>query len=244
MKVKKVDLQTERQEYSQKMQDFEKEFTYPLGNQSFSIQHGTTSDYFTFFEGLGEVHFLVIEDNNKVVGAICAVLKDTWYLCDFKISQAYRGKKLYRKLMLKYFLPLYLKNQTMFAVNMSPPSKNKIFTHTQRILKYFNIQIESRYLSQFTGKDLSHFNEKFWKEHYIVTNNGNKDIVIEGKCVPLYHIVNKQRKLNGVQTVTEVPADSQVMLVTSKKLNMFPDEIEISLIHKGNPNIYFSSAEI
>ena len=46
--AKKINLknQVERETYSKKLQNFEKEFTYPLGNESFYINHGLEKDYF------------------------------------------------------------------------------------------------------------------------------------------------------------------------------------------------------
>ena len=50
--AKKINLknQVEREIYSKKLQNFEKEFTYPLGNESFYISHGLEKDYFVFFD--------------------------------------------------------------------------------------------------------------------------------------------------------------------------------------------------
>ena len=143
IRAKKIDLQdkNERQKYSQKLKEFEKEFTYPLGNKTFYISHGENSDYFSFFEKLGTPEFLILEDNNNLIGVVCLVLrlmngKKVWYACDFKISKEYRGKKLYRKWIWKFFVPFYLKCKNLFGINMSSPEENKLWKHTQNIFKY------------------------------------------------------------------------------------------------------------
>jgi ribosomal protein S18 acetylase RimI-like enzyme len=254
MKALRINLNNkdERFIYSEKLKDFESEFSYPLGETTFSIKHGLKYDYFSFFEQLGEVYYLIIEEGNKIVGAICAVLRQfdgytkTWYLCDFKISKEYRGQSLYKKLMVKFFLKLYWKNKKMFSINMSTPANNKIHNHSQKILKKFNIQIESRFLSQFNYDDLNKFNDEFWKSHYVVSNNNKKDIVINGGAIPLYHIVKNDRYINNISVINKnyLPQDGQFMYLSNQKINLFPNEIEISFIHKDNPGLYVSSAEI
>ena len=104
--AKKINLknQVEREIYSKKLQNFEKEFTYPLGNESFYINHGLEKDYFVFFEKLGKPNIMVLENNNEIIGLCCAILrningKNIWYICDFKIKKEFRGKKLYKKLI-------------------------------------------------------------------------------------------------------------------------------------------------
>ena len=254
MKVLRINLdkKEERFIYSEKLKEFEREFSYPLGQTNFSIKHGLKHDYFSFFEQLGQVHYLVIEEENKIVGSICAILrqfdgcKKTWYLCDFKISKQYRGQSLYKKLMIKFFFRLYWKNKKMFCINMSSPHDNKIHNHSQKILSKFSIQIESRFLSQFTYSELNKFDNFFWTKHYVVTNNNKKDIIIDDAAIPLYHIVKKERHINGVSVVNNkyLPEDGQFMFLTDKKLEIFSNEIEISFIHKDNPGLYVSSAEI
>jgi Fe-S cluster biosynthesis and repair protein YggX len=248
MKIKQINLQSERAEYSKKLQHFESQFVYPLGDKTFTIMHGAVSDYFTFFEHLGEVHYFVMEENEEIIGAFCAVLRDTWYLCDFKIHPDYRGKKLYLKLMRKYFFKLYFKKNTMFAINMSPTKDNKLVKHTQKILRFLAINNEAKYLSQFTMQELKEksavLDPDFWDNHYIVTNNGHKDIVVDGQSMPLYHIVNKIQKLHGKVDFNSIPDNSQVMYLNQHKLGVFADEIEITMIRRGNQGKYISSAEI
>jgi len=237
MKVIKIDLRNKKQRefYNFHMREFEKDFTYPLGETSFQICHG--EDYFRFFETLGEVSYFVVWDK-KIVGAVCAVLRDmhgikAWYLCDFKIDKDYRGKKLYRKIMLKYFLSHYIKCPRFFFVNMSSPTDNRIFLHTQSIFK--NLDIESRYLSTFSYSDINKLNA----DYSLVCHRGIKDIVIEGRVMPLYHLV-----LDTKKNLDKIPDNAKIMLLSHQRLGLFEDEIEISFIHKGIKGAYIWSHEI
>lgn len=254
MKYIKVNLNNteERFIYSEKLKEFEKEFSYPLGNESFTIEHGIKNDYFSFFEQLGKVNYLVIEDNNRIIGAVAVILRKlenntkTWYLCDFKISKKYRGLNLYKKLMMRFFLNFYLINKTMYAVNMNVSNSNKLHIHTQSIFKKFNIQIEKRFLSQFSKEEIDKLGDEFWDAHYLVTNMTKKDIVIKETPIQLYHVVKKTRHIDNASNINHlyIPENSQIMYLTENKLSLFENEIEISYIHKGNPGLYFSSAEI
>lgn len=254
MKCFKINLNNleERLIYSEKLKKFEQEFSYPLGEQSFFIKHGIKNDYFSFFEQLGKVNYLVIEDNNIIIGAVAVILRNLeennkiWYLCDFKISKNYRGLHLYKKLMLKFFLKFYFVSKTMYAVNMNPSNSNKLHLHTQSIFKIFNIQIEKRFLSQFSKQELYKLKDSFWETHYLVTNMSKKDIIIHERPINLYHIVKKSRYIDNKLCINHlyIPENAKIMYLTDKKLSLFQNEIEISYIHKNNSGLYFSSAEI
>lgn len=255
--IKRINLQDrdERLNYSQKLQEFEKEFTYPLGDKSFYISHGKNSDYFVFFEKLGQPEILVLEDNNKLVGLVCLVLRvidgrKTWYACDFKISKEYRGQKLYRKWMWKFFVPFYFKCQTLFGINMSSPEENKLWKHTQNIFKVFSVGVKPYYLYEFSAKNFSGPAKDLLLNHSLITNNGFKDIIVDGQSVSLYHLVlngHIQKNLfhHKMVSVYSLNSDDSVMFLSSSKMDLpFAKETIISLIHRNNKNFYVSSAEI
>jgi len=257
MKCRKINLQNrrERETYSYKLKDLEKEFTYPLGDKEFYISHGLYADYFSFFEQLGKPEFLVLEDGDNVIGVVCLILrtingKQTWYACDFKISKAYRGQKLYRKWMWKFFLPYYIKCQLLFGINMSSPENNKLWKHTQSIFKVFSIDVKPHYLYEFTANELGLLDDNIINNYSLITNNGVKDIIVEGNPVSLYHLVEKNHLKNNLPHYNIVDKnqlndnDSIMLLVQDKKEISFAKESVISFIHRKNPNIYLSSAEI
>lgn len=254
---KKINLShlLEREEYNLKLREFEKQFTYPLGNEKFYIEHGKQSDYFSFFEKLGKPNIMVLEKDDKVIGVCSAVLREInqqkyWYLCDFKIQEEHRGKKLYRLLMWKYFLPCYLQSQNAFAINMSNPENNKLFSHMEKIFKAFDMQIAPNYLYSFSGKDLIKFPTQFWDEHLIVSNNGDKDIVIKGESQKLYHVVDHahfQNNMNQFTKVfsTQIGDNDSVMFLSPKALDLnFAEESVISSFLKSKNPLKISSAEI
>lgn len=245
----------EREKYSYKLKEFEKEFTYPLGDKQFHISHGLYTDYFSFFEQLGKPEFLILEDGDKVIGVVCLILRningvESWYACDFKISKAYRGQKLYRKLMWKFFLPFYTKCQLLFGVNMSSPKNNKLWKHTQNIFKVFSIKAMPYYLYEFNAKEIGFLNDSIIDNYSIITNNGLKDIIIDGQSVSLYHLVEKSHLKNNLPQhkaidVNTLKDSDAVMLLTTTKQNIpFAKESTITLIHRKNPLVYISSAEI
>lgn len=254
---KKIDLDNpeERKEYSAKLQEFEKQFTYPLGNEKFYIQHGENNDYFSFFEKLGKPSVMVLEKDKKVIGLCCAVLRDInqqkyWYLCDFKIQKEHRGKKLYRQLMWIYFLPSYIKSQKAFAINMADPENNKLFSHMSKIFKLFEVNIKPNYLYSFTGKNILDLPHDFWDNKAVITNNGDKDIVINGVSQKLFHIVDIEHFEQNLEKFSKVSLGSindndSVMFLSQEKMDYsFAEESVISSFNKGNKFLKISSAEI
>lgn len=251
MKALKVNLKDDKKrlEYSQKLQSFERSFTYPLGEKKFHIAHGLEHDYFSFFEQLGHVSYLVVEDKGKIVGAICAVLRKingekSWYLCDFKILPDYRGLKIYRILMTKFFLTHYIKCGRMFAINMGATEQNKLFSHVKKIFSFFQLNIEKMFLYQFSSESVKNIPSEFWENHVIVTNEGKKDIVINGQIMPIYHIVEK-KSFNAVFNKINLffITTGKLMFLSHQKIFM-SEYIEISIFHHKTPNCHISSAEI
>lgn len=257
IKAKKLNLQdkVERQNYSEKLKNFEKEFTYPLGEKSFYISHGEQSDYFSFFEKLGTPEFLILESGNDLIGVVCLVLrsingKKIWYVCDFKITKAYRGQKLYRKWLWKFFIPLYLKCQSLYGINISKPEENKLWKHTQNIFKIFSVGIKPCYLYEFNAQNLGGISKEILLNHSLMTNNGTKDIIVDEKPVSVYHLVfNDHIKNNFVDykiiNPKDINTDDCVMFLNSSKMNFpFAKETVVSLIHRNNESFHISSLEI
>lgn len=78
----------------------ERDITYPLagGDDAFWIDHG--AEYHPFFSGLGEAHFLVALDKDRVVGSVAGILRratangvsfTSGYACDYKVAPSHRG---------------------------------------------------------------------------------------------------------------------------------------------------------
>lgn len=262
IKIKKIDLTNNisRKQYSSRLQQFENEFNYPLGEKTFYIQHGgdLNNDYFTFFEQMGDVHYLVAEQNNIVVGAGCAVLREinnekVWYLCDFKINKDYRGKKILERMTLKYFIPFYIKSKKMILVNMSHPEGNGLVNKVKKIFKFLKLNIHELYFFEWNKqtfiKDklkLSQFN--------IIHNSGKKDIIIDNEIYHIYHLINKDSDKDyskfKIVDFNQISNKDTIMLCSTMNQNISellkikkPSTIG-TIVSCGVNDQFFSSSEI
>jgi hypothetical protein len=106
--------------------------TYPLGNDFFQLDHG--SDYFAFFDRLGEVNYYVVLDGDSAdrVAAVGAgvlrqipyyqgeVVRPAWYLCDLKVHPDYQHQHLSLRL-LRYALDSdMLRCARGYTISMNP----------------------------------------------------------------------------------------------------------------------------
>lgn len=154
--IHKVDLNnpSEKEYYSNELQKLEnlKDFTYPLGKETFCIKHGLgeNNSYFDFFNQLGNnVHYVILHQQ-QVIGTICLVYRNYrhfenyinnnnskiynkqmnhnnnyFYICDYKILKEFRGKNITQKLFNKLFKEnIRISNKFMF-VNMVDPNKKQ-----------------------------------------------------------------------------------------------------------------------
>jgi hypothetical protein len=268
--IKKVDLtnSSQRQEYSDKLKAFESEFSYPLGEKSFQIKHGFTSnqdiDYFSFFEQLGQVNYFVAEKNNKVVGAGCSVLREDnqghkyWYFCDFKITQENRGQKILEKMMAKYFLQHIVKTARFVAVNMTEDEKeyNGLVKKIKQMFWFSKVQVDFFHLHQWQHnkdklQEASELDNLIDNQNSLslYTNIDKKDIVIDNQAMPLYHLVKKNTSLDKFKKVSneQLPQDATVMysvLAKEDKLNPKSISGKILLIRGGIDKDNISTLEI
>ena len=112
--------------------EIEQAATYPLGNDFFQLDHG--SDYFAFFDRLGEVNYYVVLDGDSAdrVAAVGAgvlrqipycqgeVVRPAWYLCDLKVHPDYQHQHLSLRL-LRYALDSdMLRCARGYTISMNP----------------------------------------------------------------------------------------------------------------------------
>tara|TARA_Y100001960_G_scaffold331182_1_gene427378 strand:- start:5834 stop:6694 length:861 start_codon:yes stop_codon:yes gene_type:complete len=240
IRIKKIKNEEDFKRYSPILQEFEKEFNYLLGSRQYTIAHGKeTGDYFSFFKRLGDIYYFIIQDeNNKVVGVGTNILKTItdnnetykyWYLTDFKFTKEYRKTGLLKKILIKYFLSTYLKCQRMVNINMSSKKNNRILSKIKTLFSWFNIKDTSYYFYEWDYyKFISEISNNYFihNNYLLYTNNGVKDVIINGESKPIYHLVEKEygRKnypdhvfeINDVN-LSQLPQDAFFMLGTVKK---------------------------
>lgn len=209
---------TEFSAYSETLKQFESHFTYPLGEQSFKLVHGAKNhSYFDFFSALGEPYYFVILDtlynenvgsHEKIVGVGCAILREitqhnktekVWYLCDFKILPEYRKKGLLSGLVWRYFLKLYLKSNKFIAVNMSKKENNSLIQHAKHLLPFFKIQTDSLFFYEWNyAMYMQNKHTLKTLDCSLYSNQYSKDISINNKIVPIYHLVSNDSILDNL----------------------------------------------
>ncbi len=118
----------DRAAWGPRIQTLEGTATYPLGEDSFRIDHG--ADYFSFFDRLGsDLHYYVVADGDRAlaVGAgvvrrvpIGGVTRECWYLCDLKVHPDGRGRRLPLRILSRGFVPGYWRCRRGYAVSMDP----------------------------------------------------------------------------------------------------------------------------
>lgn len=222
--------QSEFTQYSSQLQQFEKQFTYPLGEQKFTIQHGNENcSYFDFFISLGEPYYFVISrvDANKqekIIAVGCAVLREiiekgksekVWYLCDFKILPEYRKKSILKGLVWRHLLPFYLKSNKFIAVNMSKKENNRLISHLQRLLPIFKVNTDTLYFYEWNVDQYLQYVSVLSEIENValIYNKHQKEILIDNQIMPLYHVVTSDRILDNLDTrkvVFDVELDKTV----------------------------------
>lgn len=150
VRVVGVTTRVEQKAWSRALRQFEKHSRqlYPLGDhESFYIDHG--HDYFAFFRRMSpsiNMRLCIKADRQgrfterpirsseeQVVGAGCGVLRklaadwrrpahleQAWYICDLRILEAYRGRRLPFRMLLNTVVKSYLQCGRCFGITMHP----------------------------------------------------------------------------------------------------------------------------
>lgn len=180
IQIYKVDLNNpnEKEYYSNELKKLEnlKDFTYPLGKETFCIKHGLgeNNSYFDFFNQLGNnVHYVILHQQ-QVIGTICLVYRNCrnyrhfdsnnsktdnkqmnynnnyFYICDYKILKEFRGQNTTQRLFNQLFKEnIRISNKFMF-VNMvdsnKKQNKNGLISKAKMLFYIFNVNEKPLYL--------------------------------------------------------------------------------------------------
>ena len=124
----------ERREFAERIALLERGVTYPLGDDAFELDHGT--DYFAFFDRLGELTYLAALDGERVVAVVAAILrrvpdvpgageKRAWYLCDLKVHADYRRRRIPWRIFSHAMLHQYPRCGRVYGISMDAPGSSE-----------------------------------------------------------------------------------------------------------------------
>lgn len=190
--------------FQSRIADLEKGTSYPLGEDRFEIDHG--EDYFAFFTRLGQLHYYVVLDGNRVVAvaaailrrvppAICKESKMVWYLCDLKVHPEYRGRYLPVSIFVHAFPKLYSLSSHAYAISMDTDGKRK--NRVALMLKRFPLapmSIATKLGIVSLDAQKMQKVEPILREHFghvsYLSLEGKKDIILQstGSPMPLLHV--------------------------------------------------------
>jgi hypothetical protein len=247
MKIIEIKIK-DREYFQERIEALEKIAEYPLGNDFFKISHG--SDYFNFFDRLGDTHYFVCLVDAKVVAVACGIIryleKPIFYLCDLKVHPDYRGKHLPLKILFKAAFLYYLKCPRGYAISMD--HQNQKENRVAKLLKKFwilpfnvstQILIYSFSFEQVTA--VQSLIEKHKGNISFLSLKGIKDLVLKSTQMPM-PILHIQYGKNAAQGRIE-PLENHVhMLALSKtdqlvselsQINIFPNSTATLISHNA-----------
>lgn len=185
--------------FQSRIADLEKGTSYPLGEDRFEIDHG--EDYFAFFTRLGQLHYYVVLDGDRVVAVVAAILrrvpptsqekpKAVWYLCDLKVHPEYRGRYLPLSICVHAFPKLYPLSPHAYAISMDTDSErpNRVALMLKRfLLAPMSIATQLGIVS-LDAKRMQKV-EPTLREHFgclsYLSLEGKKDIIPQSTRVPM-----------------------------------------------------------
>jgi GNAT superfamily N-acetyltransferase len=113
----------ERREFEPQVRALEAGIDYPLGSDRFEIDHG--SDYYAFFERMGQLELLAAFQDDQLVGLLAFVLRELpdgpgWYACDLKVRPDRRGLGLARRMFDAVPTAWVARSPRCYSISMNP----------------------------------------------------------------------------------------------------------------------------
>jgi hypothetical protein len=133
-----------REQYQEQLKEFEKLFTYPLGNDRFSIDHG--DNYFSFFDRLGIPYIFLGILSDQVIAVAIAVLRNIegepiWYICDLKVHPSYRGTPFTYALFDYAFHKYSSISEKIYGISMNSRQGNNPVARLARRIPYLKLSL-------------------------------------------------------------------------------------------------------
>lgn len=191
----------ERGLWSGPIAELERIARYPLGEDTFQLDHG--ADYFRFFDRLGELSYYVAVDEGEVVAVGCAMLrtlafgketKRAWYVADLKVRPDRRGQHLPLRMFASAFPTEYPRCPRGYGISMNAPGRpNRVLRIARRTPL---IPIDAATTLHLWSLDAAQMRRclPVIREHRGETGflslAGVKDIVLAstGRPMPLWHV--------------------------------------------------------
>lgn len=230
----------QRHLYQEQISRLEKMANYPLGNDSFYIDHG--KDYFAFFDRLGETHYFACTINNEIVAVAAGIVrqlsKKGFYLCDLKVHPKYRRKKIPLKILSHAALRYYLKCPRGYAIAMD--KENQKENRTAKLLEHFRwlkiSPIEKLHLYSFNYEEML-MHRKLIEEHKgkisFLSLQGVKDLILDSTKLPmkLLHIQYGDKRENTDEQLTIEPQRDYVHMIALVSNDSLKKEFDKLKIH-------------
>ena len=190
--------------FHSRIADLEKGTSYPLGEDRFEIDHG--ADYFAFFTRLGQLHYYVVLDGERVVAVAAAILRRVppanrkkpravWYLCDLKVHPEYRGRYIPVSICVHAFPKLYPRCARGYAISMDADSErpNRVALMLKRFRLAPMTSATRLGIISLDAKQMQEV-EPVLREYFgcvsYLSLAGKKDIILQstGAPMPLLHV--------------------------------------------------------
>ena len=198
LSIKELD-NTEWKVFESRIAALEKGTSYPLGKDRFEIDHG--KDYFAFFTRLGQLHYYVMCDGDRVVAVVAAILrcvpsasgekpKQAWYICDLKVHPKYRRQHLPDSILKHAFPKLSSLCSRAYAISMDTDREQP--NRFALMLKNFSlapmsiatrlgiVSLDARWMRKVEPILRDHFGDVSY-----LSLAGKKDIVLQSTNLPM-----------------------------------------------------------
>ncbi|MEA5477555.1 GNAT family N-acetyltransferase [Pseudanabaena galeata UHCC 0370] len=244
MKFHRIEV-AERSIFQGGIEAIEQTAFYPLGNDSFQIDHG--DNYFAFFDRLGDVSYFAALDGERVAAVGAGILREVpdcqgeplrlaWYLCDLKVHPDYQRQHLSMRLLHYALQSCVSKCDRGYTISMnaSDGKPNRLV----RIYEKFNLlrfrcsSILGIYsVDVVVMRSLEPILMKYRGKISYLSLQGIKDLKLQsnGQMLPLLHLQWGENMPIGIET--PLTGYSHMFCVPNG------DELAIALQSKGiSPN--------